>query len=440
MQKSYEHKWYKWEVLALLWMAFFLNQADRQIYNTLLSPIKESLGLTDGEAGLIATLFSLVFAVLVPISGYVADRVSRKWIIVFSILLWSGATVISGACTGLVMFIIFRSIATGMGEATFGPANYSTIADYHGEDTRGKAMSIHQTSYYFGVIVSGFIAGWIGERWGWRSAFYIFGSVGVLHGLVIIWRLRDKKSPAAEQTPAKAQKKDAVSFGEALAVLFKTPTALILTIGFACLIFVLQGYLTWTPTFLGEKFGWDLKRAGFDSMFYTHIAAFVGVLLAGGISDKLARSKPAYRILMQSCGLLAAVPFIVFMGMSSDVLGWLGVSSENTVLGLSAEVLVVYVGLAGFGFARAFFDANTYPVLYDVIPPKFHASAAGVMLFLGFGIGSLSPLVLGVMRPYFGLAAGISMLSVVWVLGGILLFAGYKIFYKRDYERAHAKA
>lgn len=81
------HKWYKWEVLALLWVAFFLNQADRQIYNTLLVPIKESLSLTDTEAGLIATLFSLVFAVLVPFSGYVADRLSRKWIVVFSILL-----------------------------------------------------------------------------------------------------------------------------------------------------------------------------------------------------------------------------------------------------------------------------------------------------------------------------------------------------------------
>ena len=252
------HKWYKWEVLALLWVAFFLNQADRQIYNTLLVPIKESLSLTDTEAGLIATLFSLVFAVLVPFSGYVADRLSRKWIVVFSILLWSGATVISGACTGLVMFIIFRSIATGMGEATFGPANYSTIADYHGEDTRGTAMSIHQTSYYFGVIVSGLLAGWIGEMWGWRSAFYIFGAVGVLHGLVIIWRLRDKKTDKEIlDREIVENKNEKVGFFDSMAILFKTPTALILTIGFACLIFVLQGYLTWTPTFLHEKFGMD---------------------------------------------------------------------------------------------------------------------------------------------------------------------------------------
>ena len=412
------HKWYKWEVLALLWVAFFLNQADRQIYNTLLVPIKETLKLTDGEAGLIATLFSLVFALLVPISGFVADKISRKWIIVFSIVLWSGATIASGACHGFVLFILFRSIATGMGEATFGPANYSTIADYHDEDTRGTAMSIHQTSYYFGVIVSGLLAGWIGERWGWRSAFYVFGAVGVLHGLLVMWRLHDKVSEKPESASVE-KKKDEVKFLDSMAILFKTPTALILTIGFACLIFVLQGYLTWTPTFLHEKFNMDLARAGFNSMFYTHIAAFVGILLAGRISDKLAHFKPAYRILMQSCGLLAAAPFIVMMGYSS-------------------EMWTVYLGLAGFGFARAFFDANTYPVLYDVIPPKFHASAAGVMLFLGFGVGSLSPLVLGMLKPHLGLSLGISLLAAVWVLGSFLLFVGYKFFYKRDYAAAHA--
>ena len=415
MESVKHHKWYKWEVLALLWMAFFLNQADRQIYNTLLVPIKESLKLTDGEAGLIATLFSLVFAVLVPLSGFVADKLSRKWIIVFSIMLWSGATIISGACTGLVLFIIFRSIATGMGEATFGPANYSTIADYHDEDTRGTAMSIHQTSYYFGVIVSGLLAGWIGEMWGWRSAFFIFGAVGVLHGYIIIWRLHDKVQPEVQKT---VDKKNDVKFLDSMAILFKTPTALILTIGFACLIFVLQGYLTWTPTFLHEKFGMDLASAGFNSMFYTHIAAFVGILLAGRISDKLAHFKPACRILMQSCGLLVAAPFIVLMGYSSDM--WM-----------------VYLGLAGFGFARAFFDANTYPVLYDVIPVKFHASAAGVMLFLGFGVGSLSPLVLGVLKPVLGLSMGISLLAVVWIFGSFLLFVGYKFFYARDYKIAH---
>lgn len=230
------HKYYKWEVLALLWAAFFLNQADRQVFNTVLPLIQESMKLTAAEVGLIATIFNLVFALLVPISGYLGDRFSKKAMIVSSIVIWSSATMLTGLSTGVLMFIVFRSFATGLGEAMFGPANYSTIADYH-KSTRAVAMSIHQTSYYFGVIASGFLAGYIGQRWGWRSAFLIFGAVGVLHGLVMFWRLRDKNRPegeipeglAAGNSPAPEK----IKFAEAMRALFRVPTAVILTVCFA---------------------------------------------------------------------------------------------------------------------------------------------------------------------------------------------------------------
>ena len=417
-----EKPFYKWEVLALLWFAFFLNQADRQIYNTLLSPISLSLGLSTAQAGLIATLFSLVFAILTPISGVLSDRCSRKKILVFSVLLWSFATVFSGACAGLVSFIVFRSVATGMGEAFFGPANYATIADYHDNRTRARAMSIHQTSYYFGVIVSGALAGWVADRWGWRSAFYVFGSVGVIFGFLLAWRLRDKSRGSLAADSVAGQSGGAgekVSFWESLGVLFRVKTALCLTLSFSSLIFVLQGYLTWSTWYLVEKFGLSSASAGFDAMFYTHIAAFVGILAAGWLSDFMAVKNPRNRILLQSLGLLLAAPFIVAMG-------------------LSTTMTAVYIGFAGFGFFRAFFDANTYSVLYDVIPRKFHASASGVMLSIGFGVGSFSPWILGCVEPMMGLSASIAALSVVWVVFAALQFAAYLFFYERDRKAARA--
>ncbi len=412
-----ENPYYKWEVLALLWFAFFLNQADRQVFNVVLPLIRADLHLTDAQIGFIAMLFNLTLALFVPISGYIGDRFSKKWIIVSSILLWSSATMLTGLSTGILMFILFRSTATGLGEALFGPANYSTIADYHGEDTRASAMSIHQTSYYFGVIVSGFLAGYIGDRWGWRSAFFIFGAVGVLHGLLIMRRLRDKKN-SPPMADAKGRKSESISFLEAMRALFKVPTAIILTIGFSGLIFVITGYLTWTPTFLHEKFSMNLADAGLNSMLYTHIAAFVGILLAGRLSDILAAKRRSFRILLQACGLLFAVPFIVAMGICS-------------------ELWMVYLGLFGFGFGRAFFDANTYPVLYDVIPQKYHSSAAGVMLMVGFGVGSLAPWILGQLSPVIGFSLGISLLSIIWIACSLLLILGYKITYLRDYQKAH---
>jgi MFS family permease len=403
------HKKYKWEVLGLLWVAFFLNQADRQVFNVVLPLIKADLDLSDVQIGSIATGFNLVYALLVPLAGYIGDVFSKKWIVTISILFWSVATMFTGLSNGVLMLVIMRSIATGGGESFFGPANYTLLANYH-KKTRSFAMSIHQTSYYIGIIVSGYLAGYIGEHYGWRNAFYVFGAVGVLHGLVMVFRLKDKKEPAGNKQAEK------VKFSEAVKVLFKSPTAIILTIAFSGLIFVLTGYLTWTPTYLFEKFSMSLSRAGFHSMFYTHLFAFIGIIFAGRLSDKMALKNPASRILLQGIGLLFAVPFIILMGMSNGL-------------------AMVYIGLAGFGFARAFFDANTWAVLYDVIPKKYQSSASGVMLMIGFGVGSLSPIVLGYLKPRIGLSQGISFLSVIWVICGLLLIYAYKYTYNKDYTK-----
>ncbi len=402
---------YKWEVLALLWVAFFINQADRQIFNVVLPLIREDLQLTDVQIGTIATIFNLVFAFLVPISGYAGDRFSRKWIVVFSILFWSAATMATGLANGVIMLILFRSVATGGGEALFGPANYALLASYH-KETRAFAMSVHQTSYYVGIIASGILAGYVGERWGWKNAFYFFGAVGVLHGVVLVFRLKDP-APTGP-TPAATGR---VDFWSSLKILFSVPTAVLLTLAFGGLVFVLVGYLTWSPTYLYEEFGMSLAEAGFHSMLYTHVFAFAGVLIAGRLSDRLARKRPARRLLLQAAGLLGAIPFILLVG--------------------TAKLVLIYIGFAGFGFARAFFDANTYSVLYDVIPPEYHSSASGVMMMTGFAVGSLSPVVLGYLKPVIGLSTGFSLLAIVWFICGILLLIAYKSFFDKDYKRNH---
>ena len=119
---------------------------------------------------------------------------------------------------------------------------------------------------------------------------------------------------------------------------------------------------------------------------------------------------------MQGIGLLAAVPFIVMMGHSSTL--W-----------------IIYLGFAGFGFARAFFDANTYTVLYDVILPRYNSSASGVMIMTGFAIGALAPVILGAVKEAAGLSSGITMLAGVWLVCGVLMLAGSKRFYMKNYNR-----
>jgi len=317
----------------------------------------------------------------------------------------------TGMANTVFMLVVVRSLATGGGEAFFGPANYTLLAGYH-KQTRGLAMSIHQTSYYLGIILSGFLAGYLGDIWGWRATFYVFGGVGLVYGLIMMVRLRDAPHDPGEKEIAKK-----VKFSEALWVLFNIPTAVALTAGFSGLIFVLVGYLTWSPTYLYENFGMSLAEAGFNSMFYVHIFAFVGIIIAGKYSDKVAVRKPQGRMIMQGVGLLCAAPFIILL-------------SSTHVL------FLVYVGFAGFGFARSFFDANTYSILYDVIPRRYQSSASGVMLMIGFGVGSLSPLILGYLKPAMGLSFGFSLLAIVWVFCGILLLVAARYWFTKDYRRA----
>ena len=405
-------KYYKWEVLALLWMAYLLNQADRQVFNTVLPAIRDALSLTDTSIGLIATIFNLCYACMVPLGGLAGDRLSRKWVVTIAILFWSVATMFTGLASGVVMLILLRSVATGGGEAFFGPANYSLLGQYH-TDTRARAMSIHQTAYYVGVILAGWLAGYIADRLGWEYSFIIFGAVGVVWGIIMAIRLKDKK----QETPAEEGKVEKVGILDGFKVVFTTPTALMLTIGFSGLIFVITGFMTWVPAYLQEEFGQSQAASGFNSMFYTYLAAFIGVLLAGSLSDKFAAKTNKARMLLQAFGLIVGSVFLFIMGKSTTL--W-----------------VLYLSFAGWGFFRAFFDANTYTVLYDVTPSRLHASCSSAMITTGFAVGALAPVVLGAMKQSLGsLSATFPVLGIIWVVCGVLMVIVSKTSYQKDYDK-----
>lgn len=412
MKINTNSSFYKWEVVILLWIAYFLNQGDRQVFNTVLPHIQAFLGVSDGTMGMISTAFNLFFAMTVPFAGYFADRIPRRKIIIFSVALFSTATMFTGFANTVILMVLMRSVATGMGEAMFGPTYPAIIAEYHDTKTRARAMSLHQTAYYVGVIASGFLAGLIADKLGWQYSFIIFGAAGVIFTFVLLLRLKDKN-----QSAEKVQAVEKPSFFEAMAAIFKVPTAVCMIFGFTSLIFVLTGYLTWMPKYLMETFSLSSASAGFNSMFWTHAAAFAGVLLAGSLSDRVAAGKGGgkNRLILQAGGLILAAPCIAMMGLSENI-------------------MIVYAALAGFGFFRAFFDANTYAILYDVIPPKYHSSSSAVLQMFGFGMGSLAPLILGIMSPKMGLSGGIASLAVIWVVAALVLFAARAFFFDKDAE------
>lgn len=405
--------WYKWEMLVLLWIAFFLHQGDRQIFNSVIPLIKSGLKLTDVQVGLVGTIFTIVYGILVPVAGFTGDLLPRKWIIVASLLIFSAGTLLTGLASGMIMLIIFRSVTTGGGEAFFYPSATSLLAQFH-EKTRALALGILQTALYVGVVVSGLVAGYVGERFGWRSAFLIFGGFGLVWAGFVAWRLRNS-APAAVATNVR------VPLAEVVRYLARRPSVWLLSIAFGAMVYVNIGYLTWMPAFLHERYGLSLAKAGFHSMLYHNAAAFVGVLVGGKLADHWVSRRPSIRMEFNVLGLLLGAPFIWWMGRAQTTL------ESYTALGL-------------FGLFRGIYDSNLFASLFDVVEPRLRASAAGLMLSFAFIVGSLAPTVLGYMKPRIGLAIGLSSLAWFYLFGAVCIFVAARFFLRRDYVATPAPA
>jgi MFS family permease len=395
---------FKWELIILLWLVFFFNQADRQVFNIVLPLVKADLKLTDAQLGLIASIFIAAVGVFVPVAGYAGDVFRKKKVIIFSLLLWSAATFFTGISTGLLTLVILRSMV-GSSESFYAPAANAMIADAYREE-RGFAMSIHQTALYAGIIMSGILGAFVGEHYGWRATFYLFGGIGILLAVLLAVRFRQiNTGPEVLLSP--------VSWLAGIKGLFAKPTAILLTLAFGCMVFVNVGYLTWTPTFLHEKFNQSLSEAGFSSMFYHHVFAFAGVLAGGKISDRLAGKNPSARLKIQFWGLLVGAPFIYLLGAAGNLL-W------------------VYIALGCFGFFRGIYDSNIYASLYTVIDPRIRASVSATMIMFAFIIGAFAPYLLGALKPTLGLSKGIAFLSAAYILGAIAIGIAIKFTLAKD--------
>ncbi len=402
---------YKWELVGLLWLAMFFNQADRQIFNVVLPMIRDDLNLTDANMGLVASVFTLVYGLLVPVAGFFGDKINKKYIIIISLLFWSLATLCTGFSTGLIGLILLRSAATGGGEAFYAPSANAIISENHNASTRATALSIHQTALYVGIIVSSYMVGALAEMYGWRMTFCLFGGFGILLAAIFMFRIKNSRTAVANRRPAEKP-----GAKEGFLVFFRTPTAVLLAFAFAGMQFTGVGFLTWMPTYLHETFGFSLARSGFDATFYHHIAAFVGVLGGAKIADKLVQKNVRVRLIIQMTGLLLGAPFIFLMAKSGFI-------------------VTVYAAMAFFGMFRGMYDSNIFASLYDVIEEKYRASATAFMLMFAFVVGSTSPYLLGLIKPALGLSNGLALLSVMYVFSAMILLIAMLVTLEKDIRK-----
>ena len=419
----------------MLWFVCFFNYADRQAIFSVFELLKSEMSLSDVQLGIVGASFMWVYALIGPIAGLVGDRFNRKTLIISGLVFWSLITIATALSTKYSHLVLFRALE-GFGEAFYFPASMSMLSDYHRASTRSRAMSIHQSSVYAGTIAGGSVAGVLGQHYGWRSSFYLFGSLGMLLGLLLLVLLREParailtEPVSREHELSRSKGDDSIERREPtsaliaqaslssmvqslkdmlkpLGELFANPMVRILTAVFVGANFVAMIFLTWMPSFLYRKFNLSLAMAGVSATAYLQIASVLGVLSGGVLADRLARTNQGGRMITQAIGLTLGVPFIFLAG-------W------------TLSVPVVIVALTGFGYFKGLYDANIWASLHDVVRPEHRASAVGIMNSIGWIGGGVAPVAIAAASERFGMSACISANSVIYLFVAALLFYGIR--------------
>jgi MFS family permease len=395
---------YRWAVVGMLWLVCLFNYADRQAIFSVFPLLKAQMGLEPIQRGVLASAFIWAYAVALPFSGVIADRVNRKFLILGGLLFWSAITVATGLATEFWHLIVFRALE-GLGEAFYFPASMSMIADYHTKETRSRAMGLHQSSVYAGTVLGGAVAGFCGDQFGWRSGFYLFGALGIVLAAVLVVFLRE---PVRERTATDQSDLD-WDIWTGVREVIRIPMALVLAVVFVGANFVAIIFLSWMPTHLNESFGMNLTMSGLNATIWLQSASVMGVITGGWLADRWARRLAAGRPLVQAIGLFAGAPMIALTGWTLDI-----------------PTLVV--AMIGFGFCKGMYDANIWASLYDVVPARRRATAQGLMNAVGWLGAGAGPIAVGWASDRYGMGNCLSATSVVYVVFGALLVAGMLLF------------
>lgn len=397
-----------WLAVALLMPVALLNYLDRQMMASMQSSVIASIpDFADAENpqamwGFMLGQFKWVYAVFSLVGGAIADRYSRRWAVCASLFVWSAVTWWTGHVTTYNELLWARSLM-GVSEAFYIPAALALIADYHTGQTRSRAVGLHQMAIYCGVIAGGF-GGYAATQFGWRSAFFACGVVGVLYAFPLLLILKDAPRCVAgvsEETEVGQRGKTPI---ESMVGLLSNPSFLLLVLYFT--LPAMAGWVVrdWMPSILKKEFKMGEGAAGVAATLYWQVAAIFGAVLGGTIADRWMQKNLRGRIYVSAIGMLMIVPAIFGVG-------------NATSIGMAVAFLIL------FGLGWGFFDGNNMPILSQIAKPQLRATGYGIMNFVSISCGGLADWGFGKLQDAkvplnvsFGLFALLAIVSVALVL------------------------
>jgi MFS family permease len=392
-----------WLIVGLLWPVALLNYLDRQMLATMkTSMVSDISGLaTDAQWGFVLASFKWVYAFLSPIGGYIADRFSRRHVIAISLFAWSIVTWMTGHVTTYHGLVATRALM-GISEAFYIPAALALISDFHMGNTRSRAIGIHQTGIYFGLILGGY-AGFAADdpTLGWRWAFDTAGLVGVVYALPLFFLL---KNPPRQQTEGVMPSSGSGSPLDAVSELLSNRNFRLLVLYFT--LPAIAGWVIkdWMPVILKNQFHLSQGESGKIAVLYVQIASIVGAVLGGLLADRWMRHTPRGRIYASALGMVLFLPALF------------GLGNPGTVA-LAITFLIL------FGIGWGFFDCNNMPILSQITRPEVRATGYGLMNLVSISCGGLGDWGFGALRDrdvsltlIFGCFTGVALLSLIVVL------------------------
>ncbi len=425
-------------VLFLLVVVYTFNFLDRQILAILSPAIQKELGLSDSQLGLMRGVsFAIFYSTLgVPIA-YMADRMSRTWIMTIALTVWSAMTALCGMATNFWQLFLSRMMV-GVGEAGGVAPAYSLISDYFEPEKRARALAIYSFGIPIGSAVGIIFGAVITTILDWRAAFIIVGIMGVILAPIFRLLIKEPKRGAFDGTKADAKP---AKIGEVLKLLMSKPSFWTLSIGASCSSMMGYGLFAWLPTFFLRSYGdvlpqalaWvpdflippnpkPLLYAGYYYGLMVLIGGVIGIWLGGQISDKIGKAKKSAYALVPAASFLLAMPFFI-----------LGTFTNNLMLSFFVYIIPTALGLVWLGPVLSAFQ--------NIVPPNMRATASAIFLLInnliGIGLGDfLIGLMSDTLKAQYGaesLRYSIMSGTVFYVLASILLFLASKTL-EKDWE------
>ncbi|MBO0799435.1 MAG: MFS transporter [Blastocatellia bacterium] len=389
--------WFPWLLVATLWVVVLLNYLDRQIIFSVLPLLRSELNLSDKQLGLLSTVFLWIYGLLSPLSGYLADRFGRARIIIVSLLVWSLLTWLTGRARSFEELLMLRALM-GVSEACYIPAALALITDYHGQRTRSLATGIHNSGIYAGIILGGAGGGWMGDHYGWRSAFIILGIFGLVYTALVVIVLRGKRGLSRAESTTLTE----LQFQTAVRELLALPGFKTILLAFGSLSIANWAIYTWLPLYFYERFHLSLTAAGFSATFYIQAASITGILSGGILADRWSRVTNRARLLAQTVGLALAAPCLFLVGFLDS-------------MPLLIAALII------FGLGRGFYDCNTMPVLAQIARPDLRSTGYGILNLIGALTGGAIAAAAGILKNVIGLGEVFQLAAVLLLISTIML-------------------